>query len=50
MCYLETSPIVLVETSPRVQGTYIERQLQLLKRFPYIFAMFHGRYGVTKTS
>ena len=29
---------------------YIKRQLQLLKRFPYRFAMFHGRYGVTKTS
>ena len=34
----------------RVQGTYIERQLQLLKRFPYRFAMFHGRHGVIKTS
>ena len=27
---------------------YIEKQLQLLKRFPYRFAMFHGRYGITK--
>ena len=33
-----------------VQGTYIERQLQFLKRFPYIFAMFHGRFVATKTS
>ena len=33
-----------------IQGTYIERQLQFLKRFPYRFAMFRGRYGVTKAS
>ena len=43
--------MVLVEKRlHRVQGTYKERQLQLLERFPYRFAMFHGRYGVIKTS
>ena len=27
----------------------METKLQLLKCFPYRFAMFHGRYGVAKT-
>ena len=47
--YMEKSSIVLAETSPSRSGYVYRRTVQLLKRFPYRFAMFHGRYGVVKT-
>ena len=47
---METSSKVLLETSPSRSGYVYRKTVSTFKTFSLHICMFHGRFGVTKTS